>query len=574
MKIIKLIVLCFPIILFAHDGHRHFPVYQPGSDELYIPGYYFDLEDDSLNIRKIINPCNLTIQLVDFISSKTIYGVIRIWTNSGKRVILNDLLPRGKYISEKEFGLNAFKHINSWSVLPGKVTINVPREKILIEAFTGIQTELAWIELDLTNLQKADIKIPLKRIPFQDKRKWFKGNTHLHYKKVSSKEAELYTLQVPKSDNYDIVFFSYLERKGVDTSYVSNNFTRKDLDFFTKETGIIFGYGEEYRHNGRYNEGYGHAMFLDLKSLILPASFGYSIMRDPFDDGSIRDGIIKARQQGATILWCHNKRGNEDIPNWIEKLIDALIIFDQGNRGTYEDTFYRYYNIGLQVPFATGTDWFLRDMSGTFVLSPEPLTKEGWLESLQAGKSFVSNGPLLKLEVNDKDIGDKINLVSPQKVSISGMATGRRDFKRLELVQNGKVIHSVTSTNKGNYFNAELEIKHLVDKPCWIALRIPPFENEYNAKYDKTQTKPVGFNEFGKPLYAHTTPIYITIMDSSCFDIKTASSLINEMKESIKAINKYSNFSKLSQKEKTLSIYKHAINILQTKISEKNKKSN
>ena len=90
-------------------------------------------------------------------------------------------------------------------------------------------------------------------------------------------------------------------------------------------------------------------------------------MRQGTDFPSVRHGIDQAREDGATIVWCHNAFGFEDIPDWIAGVVDAQNIFDGGNKGDYEDTFYRYMDVGLRVPFSTGTDWFMFDHEGGLV---------------------------------------------------------------------------------------------------------------------------------------------------------------------------------------------------------------
>ncbi len=71
--------------------------------------------------------------------------------------------------------------------------------------------------------------------------KFYSGNVHLHYKNVSRSVADHYTYEVPRADGLDVVFFSYLERKGSDQYYPSNKFTLKDLENFSEKSGVLFG---------------------------------------------------------------------------------------------------------------------------------------------------------------------------------------------------------------------------------------------------------------------------------------------------------------------------------------------
>src|SRR4029450_348859 len=113
--------------------------------------------------------------------------------------------------------------------------------------------------------------------------------------------------------------------------------------------------------------GFGRVMLLALLKRGEPVSIGPGIMREGTDGIPIQRGIKTARADGATIIWCHNTFGHEDIPNWVSGLVHAQNIFDGGQHGGYADTFYRYLAAGMKVPFSTGTDWFIYDFSRVYV---------------------------------------------------------------------------------------------------------------------------------------------------------------------------------------------------------------
>ena len=68
---------------------------------------------------------------------------------------------------------------------------------------------------------------------------------------------------------------------------------------------------------------------------------------------------------------------------------------------------------------------------------------KSWLEALKAGRSVATNGPLLTLTVDGRDIGDVVKLDKPQTRAHRGhrVAAGI-NFERLQLVQNGKVVQT------------------------------------------------------------------------------------------------------------------------------------
>ena len=235
---------------------------------------------------------------------------------------------------------------------------------------------------------------------------------------LTAEDADEYLKQIPAADRLKVLFISYLERIKEDVTYITNRHPIGDLKQFDA-TGVLVNNGEEHRHNfGSHGEGYGHVMFLNINKLVKPVSLGSGITGAGTDDLPLRPGIEDARKQGGTVLWCHNASGFEGVPNTLAGRVDALNVFDGTRSGTYEDSYYRYLNIGLRFPISTGTDWFVYDFSRVYAKVPGELTIPKWLDALKAGRCQVTNGPLLTLTVDGKEIGDVLNLDKPKAVRV------------------------------------------------------------------------------------------------------------------------------------------------------------
>jgi len=367
-------------------------------------------------VSEWIESCRLRLRFLDGETGEPSPALIRVYDESGRRVVLTDLLSRATAHTEGSIGTSSFTHMDSWSIVLDERTVEVPQAVLTVEAFHGPNSERFTETIDLRRKPEAAVEGRIPRL-LSENFPWYSGNAHLHLQKMTLAEAERYACETAAGDGYDLVFLSYLERAEADKQYISNTFTAEDLARFSQRSGVVFGYGEEYRHNFVNNsEGYGHVMFLDLKELILPTSLGYAITRSSNDGIPLRDGIVQAREQNGTVLWCHGTQGFEDIPNWFAGLVDVQMIFDQGSRGTYETALYRYLNAGLHVPVATGTDWFFRDMAMAYVQVDEALTKERWLEALRSGRSFITNGTLIRFAINGQAPGAVIDAISPHEV--------------------------------------------------------------------------------------------------------------------------------------------------------------
>lgn len=443
-----------------------------------------------------------------------------------------------------------------WYSLDAAAKVAVPRMKLRIEAIRGLDTELATAEIDLTGRSEASVKLSLKNFYDAHFRGLRGGNTHLHLMKLTHEEALRYLRVVPQSDAIDLVYLSYLRRVPDERHYISNqivadSFSGGSLHRLSQQ-GILFDNGQEHRHNfGRGDQGYGHVMLLNLEHLIQPVSLGPGIMGVGTDDTPLQNGIRAAHADQATVIWCHNTFGFEDIPNWMAGLIHAQNIYDGGTHGTYEDTFYRYLNLGLKVPFSTGTDWFMYDFSRVYVPMYDDLTSAAWLKELRDGRSFITNGPFLELEAERGGLGETLLLPAPNRVTFMAKAMGRVDFGQLEMIYNGQVVDHAVAKKEGGYYHTDKQFRVEITESGWVALRIKPDTN---------------VNELGRPLFAHTSPIYIEVGGKTIFRKETAAQLVAEMQQSVETIKALGKFTSDATRAQLLSVYEPEIKKLEARI--------
>ena len=486
--------------------------------------------------RTAAGSCQLQLEIVDAMTGRPLAGLVRL-TDLGRQqaIHLPELIQREK----------------DWYAADAKSSIKVPRTRLKLEVLHGI-TSLPFEQvLELQELDQTTVKISLRRFDDPSKRGLVSGNTHLHLMRLTHAEAYRYLRIVPNADNLDLVFLSHLRRIPDERDYISNLFTSADLQRLSQH-GVLFGNGEEHRHNfGRGGEGYGHVMLLDLIKLIRPVSIGPGIMGTGTDGLPLQRGIRQARSDGATVIWCHNSFGFEDIPSWMSGVLDAQNIFDGGSHGTYADTFYRYLNLGLRVPFSTGTDWFIDDFNRAYVSVEGKLTAKKWLQALAQGRSFITNGPLLELRIGDSKVGDTIKRTAPGTLEIVGKARGRVDFGQLELIHNGKVIHGGKALSREGHYQVEFKLPVEITGPGWFALRVS------GAAIS---------NAFGKKPFAHTSPIYVEMAGQSIFQPAIARQLIKEMQQNVQTIESKGTFATAQERSRVLDVYQEGIQVLQRRL--------
>lgn len=515
---------------------------------------------------KETSTCSLTIQLTDSATQQTSPGLIRVKDEQGNVIPIPELISRGIGLDPEK---PQYKSIHEWSVLVGETTVTLPQQQVTIEAFSGLETELATVQLNLKNKSNEKLNLPLIRFHNCAAEGYQAGNTHLHLQKIDRELCDRYLTEVPQADDLDVLFLSYLERQDADRAYTSNKYTQGDLDKLSRKSGVQFGNGEEHRNNLN-PEGFGHVMFLNIPQLILPVSIGSGIMKMGTDGIPLQRGIDQARLDGGTVVWCHNAYGREDLPNFFTGRVDAQNIYDGGNRGSYSESFYRYLNAGLHVPFSTGTDWFMYDFSRVYVQMNDRVNAPNWLSALTRGNTFITNGPLLELTVSSpsaglpKKPGETVQISQPETLVIKAVAKGRHDFKNVELLQNGKVIFTSPARKVNGHYEVEFNYKMKTDSSCWFALRIPP-----RPEGIREQDSKFPVNELGQMLFAHTSAVHIERNEKPYFDIQVGRELLAEIKTDRDKIAEQAQFANDDERSRVLIVYDNGIESLTKRIASK-----
>ena len=100
--------------------------------------------DDS----KMEATCRLSINLVDSATGGPAAGMIRIRTDDGTVLTVDELYNRGR-------GLRRDHQARQWGIVLETATVTVPRKPLRIEALAGLETELTSRRIDLSGQETA-----------------------------------------------------------------------------------------------------------------------------------------------------------------------------------------------------------------------------------------------------------------------------------------------------------------------------------------------------------------------------------------------------------------------------------
>ncbi len=207
-------------------------------------------------------------------------------------------------------------------------------------------------------------------------------------------------------------------------------------------------------------------------------------------------------------------------------------------------TYYAYLNCGFRMRPTGGTGSGYHPVPAGFgrvyVQCPGEFTYEKWMEGLNAGRSFVTTGPMLTVMIDDQPPGTVFYNAKPHTVRVKGMMTAPTQFHQVEIIVNGQVMsvprqnrtytegsqkHDVEDGGGGENlpFSTEFTIDVPIEHSAWIAVRcfehrswkeISP-EIRVSRILEEDETFSEGWRPFKHPQscfrYAHSAPVYFEI---------------------------------------------------------------
>ncbi len=406
----------------------------------------------------------------------------------------------------------------------GEYEIAVPPGRYRIEGVRGICHEVTaeFVEVGAGMRYEVDLRIQ----PLKDTKAggWYSGNTHTHYHLSLDEDPDDRLRIVPPAEDLDVSVLSYLVRNN--SPYISNRYPVGRMPKFS-QNGTIMDMGEEARNNRRFGDaGYGHVLFLNIPRAVEPVSTGLLSKDGKAPDyPTLTTLCAQTRQIGGTVVWCHNGSGIEVPVAAALGHVDAYNIAD-GLAADY-DRYYQLLNCGLKLAASTGTDWWIYDHNRVFVKVDGAFSYDAWIAGLRAGRTFVSNGPLLEFTVDGHGPGAT---VAPKgRIKVSASVLSRLPFERLEIIQDGHIVADQPALH-GREARLERELE--IEQGGWIAARVTGTAKTYA----------------GYPVFAHTSPVYLRLDGTPFRRAESIGASIDEIDRSTRAVRQSYRFDNDAQR--------------------------
>ncbi|MDP9235859.1 MAG: CehA/McbA family metallohydrolase [Chloroflexota bacterium] len=409
------------------------------------------------------------------------------------------------------------RHGAAWFHADGSFTARVSG-RARLRIVRGIEYEAVELEVAVAPDAEVEREVRLRRWSHMAADGWYSGDVHVHLHYGG--EYELAPEDASLAQRAEDVNFLNMAVANENSGWVHDGELFEGRPHALSDESHILRWGEEYRNNLL-----GHMCMFGIEELVPPIYSGVPNSDHPHDLPANADAAAHCHNVGGTLSYAHPMLGSSDLDRIfaVAHMVDAkelpvdvtlghIDAFDlmsyPGNQTATRELWYRLLNCGFRLTATAGTDTFMNHaMQGVvsnppagdraFVRVDGAFTTESWCAGVRAGRSFVTNAPMLSLEVNGAQIGDEIAAGPGDVLHIEAEAGSHVPMGRIDLVVNGAVVAAAEATDEGRH--AALTHELTVAGSCWIAVRV---------------TGPAHPLVLDDALFAHTSPIYVTVPDA------------------------------------------------------------
>ena len=426
----------------------------------------------------------------------------------------------------------------------GEFTLNVPRGRVQVTVERGTEYVPWRRTLEFNEPGHVEHVFELERWCNPAADGWHPGNLHLHYKETED-DPDRRIMYDSRIEDLRVTALSYVKRW--DFKYASNRYAPGVLKKFTDARHHV-QCGEETRHyfGDDHTYGFGHVMLLDLRNVVIPPGRGLLIDAFAPEYPPISYACDDTHRQGGVVMWCHNGHGIECSVAAILGKVDAFSLWDVYWEDLEWDAWYALLNCGIRLPASTGSDWFLCSANRVYTKSQPEFEYTSWMQALRDGKTFISNGPILGIDVDGSSIGDTVQASVGGRVTVSVDWTSHYPVHRVEVIANGKPVHTteLPDGSTGGSFECEVD----VSGDGWIAARIGS-----NSR-----------DSFAQPIWAHTSPVYIDAGGQPSPERSvSAARIVEQIDDSIAWLNDDGKFHTDKQRNEVFALFRQARDLYQ-----------
>jgi len=307
---------------------------------------------------------------------------------------------------------------------------------------------------------------------------WYSGDDHVHAQILSDDDARRLMMHVQAEDVHVVnivkmgdIYRTYFQQRG-----------------FGREYRVIDGDyvlvpGQECP---RTHKQIGHTLSLNIREMVRDTE-KYFLYDTVFDAIHAQGGVCGYAHVGSRLF--HVDRDMSiNVP---KGKVDFAEVLQFAVLGT--ELYYEFLNLGCRITASAGSDvpWggTIGEVRTYAFIGEQPFTADAWFDAFKRGRTFVTDGPMLELRVDEAYPGDEITATADRKLRVKARAFGDPEVTaptKLEVVCQGEVIRAAEASDVSE---KDLSLEFDIDAGAgfWIAARAWA----------------------GDGRKAHTTPVYV-----------------------------------------------------------------
>ncbi len=405
----------------------------------------------------------------------------------------------------------------------GAAQLELPQGRYRVRVFKGVEYRVARVELEITAGEQKTLDVELERWIDMPARGWYSVDDHVHITRRTSDDDQRIGIWMRAEDLH---IANLLQMGTVDQFGVTPQHGFGEAgEFRLGDTLLISGQEHPRTHFLGHTITLGADRPVDLRDTYISYE---TTFRAALEAGGLPGyahfGLGPARD-GLTL----------DAPRGLVHFVEVLQF-----ASPHYDVWYALLDLGIPIAPTAGTDfpcgpWGVPGAERFYVRLGEEPTRRGLLDAVRAGRTFVTNGPLLDLRVGTAAIGEELRLAEPGPVTVEGRVyfdPERDDVKRVELVRNGEVVPAVLDRRRGEIL---VEWVGELRESAWWALRVEgdkvgasamevlpsgPISDYLSARItnfgDAVEVITAYHTARGgvRPSLAHTAPVWVTVGSS------------------------------------------------------------
>lgn len=456
----------------------------------------------------------------------------------------------------QDVGGNVLIGARPWAYIDGACEILLPPGLLRVEISKG--PEYRPIDETMTLLAgKMAMRFTLERWSDIRQQGWYPGDTRVHF---LTPDAALLEGQAE-----DVAVVNLLAKEtmvkdafGKPLTAIPNILAFSGQAFARQVPGFGVAVGTQNTH-----PDLGSLGLLHCHRVVYPLSFGGPQGRE---DWTLDDWCDQCHRKNGLVIWTNPQNQSADflygepLADLIRGKIDAfeLSFWEDSPFDTLAD-YYRLLDAGLIVPLvgASGKDSNGVVLGGmrTYAQLAAEFSYPDWIEAVRAGRTFVSNAPLLHFTVDGQVPGQLVPIERARTpVRVRAEAKSLLAFEHLELLWNGHVIASASPTSSEPW-RAQLELELPIEQSGWLAAR---------CRGEALLPSRPG----PQRVFAHTSPVAVRLANADRWATPTAlQSLLDELDAMLRWAREKARCPTPHDRERLVHVFEEALAVLAKKRS-------